>query len=341
MTESEQEQGASLRRQFFKLRTLLAFLASFIIIYLFLSRLEIDLAQTWEIIRNANLALYVLALVVFYMNFPIRGLRWQLLLKNVGFREEQGVHLPTFLGLARFISMGWFANCILPAKLGDAYRAYLVKRSSQASFSKTAGTVLAERVIDVVVIFLLLIVAAVGVLQGQATSLAINILQIGLAMLVLLGVGLILMWRLGGFLHRLLPLRFQGIYQLFHEGTFHSFRNLPPILLLSVLVWLIEATRLYLVTLSLGVDLSLFLILFVALADALLVGIPFVPGGLGLVEAGITALLMIAVSKEQAASVALLDRSLSYWSVLVLGAILHLWSLRSLRARRDRLHGSS
>ncbi len=331
----------SLRKQFFQLRTLLAFAISFAIIYFFVSRLNIDLAETWQIISRVNPLGFLLAMAVYYWGFPIRGLRWRLLLKNVGFDQDGQKELPSSWTLARFMAMGWFANCILPAKLGDAYRAFLAKREMGTSFSKTAGTVLAERVIDIVVIFALLAAASVAVLKYAQAEAAMNIMQVGLGLVVAMSVGLVGMARFGGSLQRLLPARFQNIYQLFHEGTFHSFRNLPAIAVLSVAVWLTEAARVYLISWALGFTLDPGLVLFVALTDALLVGIPLTPGGLGLVEAGLAAILMLAVTKEQAASIAILDRFLSYWSVLAMGGLLHLWGFRGIRARRARLHPSA
>ena len=51
--------------------------------------------------------------------------------------------------------------------------------------------------------------------------------------------------------------------------------------------------------------------------------VPFTPGGLGLVETGMIALLMVAgVPKEQAAATALLDRTISYASIIVVGSLL-------------------
>lgn len=339
-TQAPPEEEPSLRKQFFRLRTLVAFAVSFAIIYIFVSRLNIDLAETWGIISGANPALYLLAAVVYYSAFPLRGLRWRLILRNVGFGQGGDGQLPSPWTLGRFMAMGWFANCILPAKMGDAYRAFLAKRAMGTSFSKTAGTVLAERVIDVMVVFLLLAASSLVVLRSTQAEAAFRIVLVGLALVLIVALGLAVMARLGGFIQRLLPHRFQDIYQLFHEGTFRSFRNLPAIVVLSIAVWLAEAGRVYLVSRSLGFSLDPALILFVALTEALLVGLPLTPGGLGVVEAGLAAILMLAVSKEQAASVALLDRSLSYWSILAFGALLHLWGLRRARAHRARLYPS-
>lgn len=280
-----------------------------------------------------------LAIFFYYCSFPVRGLRWRLLLRNVGFNQAGEKEIPSLWTLARFMVMGWFANCLLPAKLGDAYRAFLAKREMGASFSKMIGTVLAERVIDITVVFFLLVVASLAVVGYAQAEAAMWIILVGLGLVLAMGAAMVALARFGDVLQRRLPERFKRIYQLFHEGTFRSFRNLPAIASLSVLVWLAEATRVYFVSWSLlGYTLDPGLILFVALTDALLVGIPFVPGGLGLVEAGLIAMFMLVVTKEQAASIALLDRVLSYWSVLMLGGLLHLWGIRGIRARRNRLH---
>ena len=46
------------------------------------------------------------------------------------------------------IFLSWLVNCLVPAKLGDLYRAYLLKINSTVSLSRTFGTVFIERVLD-------------------------------------------------------------------------------------------------------------------------------------------------------------------------------------------------
>ena len=53
------------------------------------------------------------------------------------------------------IFLSWLVNCVVPAKLGDVYRAYLLKINSTASLSRTFGTVFIERVLDLFAIALL------------------------------------------------------------------------------------------------------------------------------------------------------------------------------------------
>jgi uncharacterized protein (TIRG00374 family) len=133
----------------------------------------------------------------------------------------------------------------------------------------------------------------------------------------------------------MVPLRFRAHYALFEQGTLGSFRALPLVLAYSVVGWGIEAGRLYLVCLSLGLtDLSPAIILFVALASALLTTLPITPAGLGFVESAIVGILLLAASwglapgvdENVAASVAILDRVISYWSLIVTGVVLYLFT---------------
>lgn len=324
--DSESVPGVSLEKRFFHRGTLLSFVLAFGILAVIVSQLRPDFGAIWGILRQSDPIPALLGFVVYYLTFPLRGLRWRLLLNNVGLRRSAGVPLPSSLGLAEIIFLGWFANCVVPAKLGDAYRSYLLKKNAQVSFSTTMGTVLAERIIDMVVVFALLTMAALALLGGGGRNTTLGILQAGLLMVLALTAGLGIMRGFGGHIQRLLPQRLRAVYLRFQEGTLGSFRRIPAVAGLTVVVWLMEAGRLLLVTQSLGLSLAFSFVLFVALANSLLTVIPFTPGGLGLVEAGVVGLLMFGTSKEMAFSAAMLDRTISYWSLIAFGFLLFLVS---------------
>jgi uncharacterized protein (TIRG00374 family) len=81
--------------------------------------------------------------------------------------------------------------------------------------------------------------------------------------------------------------------------------------------------------------------LFLALGSSVLTTIPFAPGGLGLVETFLIAAfktLKHGATGGTAAAVALLDRIISYLSIVVIGFVLYLFSKKTrevLRAPRD------
>lgn len=331
--QGERVEEISLRRRFLNVRTLFSFVVAFGLLFLVFESLNVDFSSTWATIRSCSPLFYALAFLSYYLSFPLRALRWRVLLHNAGFRQDKGVELPSTGRLTQMILINWFANSIVYARLGDAYRGYLLKGNANVSFSKTIGTILAERVIDVLVIFLLLILAVFGLLGSRGMMVTGVVLACGIGMLAAIAIVLTVMGRFGDTLERRLPGRFRSIYSLFQEGTLGSFGQLPLLGSLSVGIWLLEAGRLYLVTHSLGFSVGFSLILFAALAAALLSAIPFTPGGLGVVETGLAGLLMIALAREGAWSIALVDRTISYLSVILFGFLaFSLWHF--VKARR-------
>lgn len=319
----EVEQKVSLREKLLDKKTLLSFAVSFAILYLFLTR--IDLGAAWEVMKNANPLLYLLAFVVYYAAYPIRGLRWKRLLENTGFTLSTRDSTEVL-----FIS--WFANCLVPAKLGDIYRGYLLKKNFAASMSKAIGTIVVERTFDIVTLVVLLSLSGILSFEGRLPDTVTTALRVG----VLLSVALIVI--LGGlryfreFIVRFLPHRLADIFTRFEEGVTHSLaaRTTPVLALYTVIIWAFEVGTLYLVTRAISLSLALPVVIFVALAASLLTSIPLTPAGLGAVELAITALLvLVSVPPDVAVSVALLYRIVSYWSLIVIGAIIFLVSKKT------------
>ena len=323
----------SLGKRFFNLRTLLSFGLGFAILAFLFTRVQIDVGAILDRVRQANPWLLVLALVVFYATFPVRAVRWRRLLDNVELstHEEGGRRMGT-LALSEIMFLAWFANCIVPAKLGDVYRAYLLKINVAVSFSTTIGTILAERIIDVVVLFVLML-AATGLSFGRAVPGEVLVLmQVGLALVILVVIGLTMMRRLRPLIQRFLPARLHEQYARFEHGTLNSFRGLPVLVGLSIVAWACEVARLYLVTLSLGLGgIAQSVIVFVALAAALMTTLPLTPAGLGFAEGAIVGVFLLAanaglapgVDEHAAASIALLDRGISYWSLIAVGLVVY------------------
>src|SRR6476620_1143621 len=82
--------GFSLGKSLRNPRTLISFGLAIAIIFFLLRGLNIDLAKTWQYMRGADPWLMLLALVVFYLTFPMRAIRWRLLLDNAGVPVREG-----------------------------------------------------------------------------------------------------------------------------------------------------------------------------------------------------------------------------------------------------------
>jgi glycosyltransferase 2 family protein len=321
-----------LAKKFLNVRTILSFALGLGLLLFVLSRMDVNPEQIVAQLRQTNLGYFGAALAVYYVTFIVRALRWRKLLQNVGYGEGGAVRLPPVRGIAEILLLSWFANCIVPAKLGDAYRAYLLKQDAGVSFSKTFGTILAERIMDMLILFVLLVGSVLLAFHGALPPEMVSILQVGIVLAGAVVLGLLTMRNLGGQIARVVPKRFRAQYALFEEGTLGSFQALPLVLSYSVAGWAIEAMRLFLVCLALGLTgLSPAIVLFVALASALLTTLPVTPAGLGFVESSIVGILVLAarfglapgVDENVATSVAILDRLISYWSLVAVGFVLY------------------
>ena len=323
-------------RRILSLPTLVSFVFAGAFLVFLVFRFDVDLDAVRARLRRADLGLFLLAAAVHYTTFLFRGARWRVLLRSVRTEEER--LLPAWHAGA-IILMSWFANSITFFRLGDAYRAYAYAEDSGGSFSRTMGTVVSERVVDVALVFLLLLgsAAALLVLPGRHPS----PLFLGLALALVAGAGVALgaMLLVRARLVRWLPRPLAAMYERFHHGTVGSLRGsqLPLVLGWGVLGWASEVGRLYLVVQALGLELALPWVVFVTLANALLTLVPVTPGGLGVVEPGVAGLLALTMPVSAAATVALVDRSISYVSIVLVGgaAFFVRQGVRGARRRRE------
>lgn len=359
-TETQVErEGFSLARAMRSPRTWISFALAIAIIGFVFRGFNIDIAKTWAYMRGADPALMLGGLGVFYLTFPMRAYRWRMLLRNadvpimVGQQPAAAGTFPAKPGkrtyyswasmwaLMEYIFLSWFANCVVPAKLGDAYRGYLLKRNGQVSFSATLGTIFAERLLDMLGLFTLLVLSGWFVFGTHLPPATNGIFVSGLVLVAIILVGLAGMRWFSPYLRRLMPQRLLGIYSTFEDAALRSFqpRFLPALTLLTGAVWLLEGLRLFFVIEALGpqgLHLSLPVIIFVALASSLLTAIPLTPAGLGVVEGAITAVLLALpvaagsqpVSRDLALAVTFLDRAINFWSIVVIGLLLYLFSKR-------------
>jgi uncharacterized protein (TIRG00374 family) len=301
---------------------------------------NIDFAALFASIAAANPLLLLVAFVVYYIGFPLRGYRWALLLRGAGTRV--GLRDST-----EIIFISWLVNCLVPAKLGDVYRAWLLRANFVVSLSRTFGTVFIERIFDLFAIVLLGLAAGFWSFRSGLSPEVQVVFGLGLGIIAALAVGLFLIRNFGSRIIRRLPLPgvVSDLYERFEEGVFSiEARRVPLLALITALIWATEATRLYLVILALGFHLNLGIsgAFFVALISSLLTAVPFTPAGLGLVELGVAGILigLYNVPGHDAAAIVLVDRAISVLSIIVLGSVAYVLSSKTKASSRARLEGA-
>jgi len=290
---------------------------------------NIDFQLLISSITSANPWLLLAAFGVYYLGFPLRGYRWTLLLRGAG--TEVRVRDST-----EIIFISWLVNCLVPAKLGDVYRAYLLRLNLDVSLSRTFGTVFIERIFDLFAIVLLGLAAGFWSFRtGMSTEVQI-VFAIGILVVGALAVGLFFVRNFGRRIINRLPLpgRVVEFYERFEEGVFSiDRRSLPWLAIITALIWATEAIRLYLVILALGFDFPIGIsgAFFVALISSLLTAIPFTPAGLGIVEGGVVYILhtLYGATTTEALAITLVDRAISVLSVIIFGSIAYVFSSKT------------
>ena len=317
--------SADVKRRVFSFPALVSLVLAAAFLIFLVTRFDVDFGITWRQLKGSNPWLLVAAVLVHYTTFVFRGARWRVFLQNAqeeADHRDPGQNVPGVLYCSQLVLLGWFANAVGWLRLGDVYRAYLYREEQSASFSRTMGTILAERVMDALLVVVLLMIAVPFLVDSDGgaawTVLAVAIsLVVGLAILLAA-----LTWGRARVLSKL-PSWLGQRYIRFQQGTLGSFRRLVPVILLGLLGWMAEVGRLYLVVQALNLDLGFPLVIFLTLANSLLTLVP-TPGGFGAVESGVAGLVVrfSTLTGSVAAALVLVDRSITYLSIIVVGAVI-------------------
>ncbi|MBN1641975.1 MAG: flippase-like domain-containing protein [Anaerolineae bacterium] len=118
-------------------------------LFLFLAVRDVDLATAWGYVRTAEWRYLVAGWFCLLLSYVLRIWRWRAIVQAIG-------PVP-FSTLGQVYMVGFMANNVLPARIGEVVRAYLLGQASQVSAASALGTIAVERVFDVIVALLFLI----------------------------------------------------------------------------------------------------------------------------------------------------------------------------------------
>ena len=285
-----------------------------------------DSADIFKSVASISLVVLGAILLVSTLNYAIRAIRWQLLLREVD------VRIPVVESSVLFLS--GLSMTLTPMKAGEILKSVLLKQSRQVSRAVTAPVVLAERVTDLAALVLLvslgslalekgLYIAAAGAGLVLAIMIVCTVRPVGEALLSLLA-------------HvpkvRDHQERLREAY--LHLGALLGFRSFLVATALSLLAWGAHCWALLILVHSfpetaLSIEGSL-----LAYATPLLAGsLSMLPGGLGLTEASMTGFLRElagpGMTPGRAAATTILIRLVTFWWAIAVGLLaLFVWRRR-------------
>lgn len=143
-----------------------------------------DLARTADLLGRADLRWVALAAAFMTLDLAFRALRWQRLLRPIA-----SVRYRPMLG---YLLIGYLANNILPARLGELVRSHYLGDREGISRAAALGTVVVERVVDLVAC---VVIASAALLLLSVRGIVANSVLVGAAvtglLLVVLAIGIV------------------------------------------------------------------------------------------------------------------------------------------------------
>jgi len=252
-------------------------------------RLLDGIAETWPLGVAGVITLYTLVML-------IRTLRWKFLLQS----NDIDV---SFSLLAKVAWIAWAQNGVLPARLGEFSRLYILKDREDVPVSVTTASILLEKFFD---LFGLLFVLASSALMFSNSSSELqssfltNVQLLGI--LVFVGaLGILSTIAFDEFYLKLLekmPLKNKivPLFTRFRDSSKILLQRKVKflyVLLISILQWFIEAMTIVFVSWSFGFTIDIFAIIFAAIVGYATYIFPITPGSLGPFELFVGQLLQI------------------------------------------------
>jgi uncharacterized protein (TIRG00374 family) len=293
---------------------------------------DANLADVWSHVRTARVGMLLLALGFIGTTFWVRAFRWQQMLAPIG---------PTrFRTVFRAGVIGFAALSILPARVGDLLRPYLVARQDGLPFTATFATIVMERVLDLIAVLTLMALYVWGFADTSTWNprllapIEISAALGGLGAIALLAI----MWvlashpeRIGTLLHstdRILPrrmaLRLGQLASTFSSGfaVAREPRGFLMALLWSFPLWLAIAGETWAVTRAFDIALPFTGTFLLQLFLVVGVAVP-TPGGVGSYHEayrwGVTS--FFGAPNDQAVAAAIVVHAIAFMPVLLLGLI--------------------
>lgn len=112
-----------------------------------------NILELRQIISTGNFSWFYLVMLVSLLTYIIRVLRWQMLIDAIGYKTN-------FLNMLSALSIGYFVSFFVP-RLGEVTRCLSVKKHSNISFMELLGTVIIERIVDIISLFTFLLLTIV------------------------------------------------------------------------------------------------------------------------------------------------------------------------------------
>lgn len=284
---------------------------------------DLHLDTVWRVLQGANYWWLIPGVAVYFVSVWFRAWRWGFLLR--------GSKRVSANRLFPIVVIGYMGNDILPFRLGEVLRAYVLWRKETINVGTTLTTAVLERLFDglTMVLFVLfgLLFIPLSAFLEQLVTIASAVFFGALVVFLFLAARPDLLRRVShALIHHLVPVRFRSPLLGLIEGVvagLQSLRSGRDVLVLfgvTIWVWILETGKYWLVSFAFP-DLHLPYTAIVLMGGAvnLLTALPSLPGYIGTFELGIKILERIGAPPASAGSYILVLHAILLLPVTLLG----------------------
>ena len=316
---------------------ILTFIFALLLLFLLFNLVGIE--EVWQSASSASPEMFGLAVLIYLFSWPLRGIRYQHILKRLG--HEHGLNFIT-----GSIFMSQSANVILPARIGDISRAYILKREKTVPLTTGMSSMAVERLFDIIAITVIGVLAVLVVMAERTVDDWVMPLMLSsITIIVLFFVVIFLMASRGR--NGLSPVeriiqkilkpgdhtdRVAGIASKFVDEIYtisSSPKDFIIVFFSSLMVWIVDILTCYTVLTAFpfvhnaASPITLTAIVFMAVAVGNLAKmLPLTPGAIGTYEYALTGVFKIAgIAGSVGAATAVIDHIIKNSVTLVFGAL--------------------
>ena len=273
--------GELIKKHVFKI--ILGCLVSLVLIYLCIR--NIDFKQSVSLLKNADLSLIALGVIIYAASYLVRGFRWDYILMPL---KKMKMFQSFF-----YLVFGFFMNNILPLRLGEFVRAIVAGKKLEISRSGVFATIVVERLMDIIIFIISFFLIAMFVpnipawLQKSFIACAIIF---GLMFIVLFFMSkdedkflkLLSKFHLPSKINEII----KSLFIKFASGLkfFQNKKLFFIVFITSIIVWIIEAYAYKTLFAAFGLNVTVIQCLFVIVTTGIATMLPTAPGFIGAIE---------------------------------------------------------
>ena len=252
----------------------------------------IDFVQLWKIVNQLDLFYGTLSLIILLASNIVRSLRWQILAYPI---DKISIK-PAFSS----IMIGYFGNSILPFRMGEFLRAYVLAEKTSLNVPTAFGTIVTERILDFVglsLLILLTILVYPVVWINQQIIIGVVVLSLTAFVFVFyfkeINETFLFDLKKIRLLQKSTVLKIIEILERLINGAvaIRSTNKVMLIFLYTVLIWLMYCFSTYFALLSTGISIKWYEVCVLMISTSLAISVPAAPAYVGTYHATVVYVL--------------------------------------------------